>query len=438
MKKRGLALLLSAAVAIACLCAPVLAAGGGTHSYKPVYIGDAETDYLADQVLLQIPTAGKTDAGKIGAVYDWIETHCVRTEWDGKTLWFDQSETASHLDAYAQTAQSQLDSGAASMRTEYASDDGGFLSDDSNAYICAFARDILYTRTGNCAHFATLLALLLSHLGYDCRVINGVFVNLDGSQYEHVWDCVLVDGQYYWLDIRMDQANYVRTGSLSRQYFMVADKASWQKSHEWDEQYSDWLFANAAKLAEETELQNAWSRCSDWAETYLSRADAKKLIPYAMRGADMTKPISRAEFAAAAVKLYEALSGKTAPDGGAVFSDTSDPDVLRAAALGVVGGVGNGKFAPAAALTREQAAAMLGRVCELVKTGSIGTGEALDAQPASFTDAAKISAYARAYIGYFYEKGVIDGVGAGAFAPQGTLTREQALKIACVCTEKGV
>ena len=38
--------------------------------------------------------------------------------------------------------------------------------------------------------------------------LTAFFVNNDGSTYEHKWNYVLVDGQYYWLDVRMDHAGY--------------------------------------------------------------------------------------------------------------------------------------------------------------------------------------------------------------------------------------
>lgn len=50
--------------------------------------------------------------------------------------------------------------------------------------------------------------------------LTAVFVNNDGSTYDHKWNYVLVDGQYYWLDVRMDHAGYARTGSISHSYFL--------------------------------------------------------------------------------------------------------------------------------------------------------------------------------------------------------------------------
>ena len=71
-----------------------------------------------------------------------------------------------------------------------------------------------------------------------------------------------------------------------------------------------------------------------------------------------------------------------------------------------------------------------------MKEGTISGGGKLGAQAPSFADAASISSYASAYIGFFSQSGVIDGVGGGQFAPKRTMTREQALKIAVTCVTK--
>ena len=328
------------------------------------------------------------------------------------------------------------------------------VSFDSNEYITYFAGDMFYTRCGNCAHFSAMLTVLLEHLGFDCRLIDGAFRNRDGSTYEHKWNCVLIDGRYYWLDIRIDHAEYTRSGKVATDYFLTESTETWAERHDWDHEYSDWLFANASDIAGQLgqsggqsagqstrpAAQSAgapWSRCSGWAEDYLREAYAAELLPDCLLGSDMTAPISRAEFAAAAVCLYEALTGTAAPSPqGSPFRDTSDPAVLQAYELGVVQGVGEGRFAPAATLTREQAATMLGRVCELAFQGAVGNGGGLYPQSLTFTDADSIGGWARSYIGFFTAMGILDGMGNGRFAPQGTMTREQALKVAVFCMQR--
>ena len=151
----------------------------------------------------------------------------------------------------------------------------------------------------------------------------------------------------------------------------------------------------------------------------------------------MTQAITRQEFAGVAMRFYEKLSGTTPrpwdeEQDGHPFTDTQDADVLNAYALGIVQGVGNGKFDPKGTLTREQASAMLGRVCELVENGTIENKLALPAGGAkvTFDDAASIGSWAKNYVDYLVAKGAISGNGAGKFLPKDNMTREQALKVA--------
>ena len=84
-------------------------------------------------------------------------------------------------------------------------------------------------------------------------------------------------------------------------------------------------------------------------------------------GADMTKSITRAEFAAICVKVYENLSNtKAQPIAKNPFTDTNDTEVLKAFNLGVTNGTSATTFSPNQILNREQAATMLTRVYKKV------------------------------------------------------------------------
>ena len=126
----------------------------------------------------------------------------------------------------------------------------GFLPCDSNDYVAWAAYQMMLYRVGQCHNFAGLLTVLLGHLGYDCRLIDGVFLNRDGSAVEHKWNYVLLDGKYYWLDVRMDHANYERTGKLNHTYFLIEDTAQWEKKHSWDRSYSDAMMECAELMVE--------------------------------------------------------------------------------------------------------------------------------------------------------------------------------------------
>ena len=196
---------------------------------------------------------------------------------------------------------------------------------------------------------------------------------------------------------------------------------------------------------------NAWEKASAWAEQWLKEADARGLIPDCLIGADMTKQITRQEFAAVAVKIYEALSGETAaPVKNNPFTDCKDTEVLKAVNIGITNGTAADKFSPDVVLNREQLATMLTRIYKKValEDWTLATDSSYNAQfqtmftmPPKFADDAAISAFAKDSVYFMKAQGIIDGVGDNKFAPKhgmtknesasyGLATREQALKIA--------
>jgi len=438
MKKRALSVLLALLMLLSVLPAGALAVS--SYGNIPIYLDDPEVDYMAEEILKEIPTQGKSGREKIQAVYDWIIRNCKR-EGEPEKMWFDPDEVAVRADEMFAVSQEKVRRGEIVPRFEF---DQDMMSYDGALYIGTYASDMMYNRVGNCAHFSALLAVLLGHLGYDCRLIAGDFINTSGSQVEHKWNYVLVDGKYYWLDVRMDHAASTG-GKISHKYFMVADTDEWAKRHSWDHEYSDWLAANAAGFGEEYVSactfysDEPWQRCAGWAREQMQAAYEQDLIPGCLLGRDLTKNITRSEFAAAAVALYENLTGQPAPEytGASPFNDTDDGDVLKAYSLGLVNGTGDGtSYSPEAPLSREQACTMLGRVCELVRSGSVGDGSTLYSGGAqSFTDNSDISSYARNYLYFFADEGILTGSGDGAFRPGTNMDRQSALKV-CVETAK--
>lgn len=434
MKKRILTALLALAAVLALLPAGAMAAEGGR---TPICVGYADVDYLAVQILQEIPTQGKSATEQIRAVYDWVIRNCDRYDWDG-TYYFDEQALSALLPGYLTQLQAQVDRGEVLLRMDLTEGEGYTLY-DSNMNLAWPAYEMMLKRTGNCQHYSALLAVLLGRLGFDCRLIPGEFINGDGSTVEHKWNYVLVDGQYYWLDVRMDHATYASTGRIDHKYFMVSSTEEWARRHLWDHTYSDWLAANAADIQaayDESRLaapSEPWGKCDSWALDYMERAYDTGLMPERLYGEDLTAPITREEFAAVAVALYEALSGRTAPAyaGPSPFTDTADPDVLRAYALGVVNGAGGGLYAPDSPLTRQDAMTMLGRACELALTGAVGDGSAMpSAGTAPFADDSAIAGYAKNYVYYLVAQGAVNGTGNNQFSPKLNMDRQSALKTA--------
>ena len=168
----------------------------------------------------------------------------------------------------------------------------------------------------------------------------------------------------------------------------------------------------------------ATASVSNWAKELVNSAAASGLIADGL-GDDYRVNITRAQFAAISVKLYEAMSGETAPAAGdSPFTDTSAPVIVQAEALGFVGGVGNGRFDPDSPVTREQAAVMLSR--GYTKLG--GEIPAVDAT--DFADDDAMGSYAKDAVAFMSGKEIVGGVGNNKFDPKGSASIEQALVIA--------
>lgn len=165
---------------------------------------------------------------------------------------------------------------------------------------------------------------------------------------------------------------------------------------------------------------------SDWASEQIDKAKEIGIIPKGMKG-EYVSSITREEFGALAVGLYEALSGKE----GEVprenpFIDTDNSKVLTAYCLGIVQLKGEGFFEPGSTVNREEISVMLYRTLQAAKPEyhySV-TNEYI------FADQSEISPWAEEAVGYLFGVEVINGVGDNRFNPGGDTTREEAVVLA--------
>lgn len=186
---------------------------------------------------------------------------------------------------------------------------------------------------------------------------------------------------------------------------------------------------------------------STWALDEAAEAEKLGLLPDTMKDADMSRRITRAEFAAVAVRLYETLTGETAPLTRTPFTDISGnanrADIEKAYGLNIVAGVSSTEFAPDVPISREQLATML---CRTVKKYAFdGWTLATDGNyyldtsgVALFADDADISNYAKPSVYYMAKMGIIKGVDATHFAPRNVTSEQEANGYATATREQAV
>ena len=179
----------------------------------------------------------------------------------------------------------------------------------------------------------------------------------------------------------------------------------------------------------------AWSAASQWATGELKKADEYGLIPDILKGADLTKKITREEFAEVALLMYQKASGitDTTPYAPNPFTDTNNPRILKAFKLGIVKGYSDTEFAPKQLINREQVAAMLARAVKLIAPDA----DYSTAGAPVFSDQKDISGWALDDCLYMSKIGIIKGAD-GKFMPRAISDAQKAIGYANTSREQAL
>ena len=157
---------------------------------------------------------------------------------------------------------------------------------------------------------------------------------------------------------------------------------------------------------------------SSWAKADVDRAVSLGLVPDSLQSR-YTDSVTREEFCAIAVNIYEVATGKVINIKRS-FDDTNDVNVQKMGGLKIVSGAGDNSFLPKALLTREQAAVILSKLAESM-------GIQLGSRLIEFSDNNDISDWAFAAICGVNEPGIMRGTGNNLFEPKGAYTIEQSI-----------
>ncbi|HEX3028435.1 MAG TPA: hypothetical protein VHT34_03835 [Clostridia bacterium] len=238
------------------------------------------------------------------------------------------------------------------------------------------------------------------------------------------------EGDLVTIDIK--NRTYSFKVKLYYQYYYGED------NNEWDYVISE--FSNEVTKGS----GSFYEKVSSWAEPEIKNAEKAGLIPDILEGADLTRPITREEFCELSVLLYEKTTGKIAPTADTnPFTDTENPQILKAFKIGVTSGTSATTFSPQTLISREQCAAMLYRTIKAIKPdGSYDVAGVKD-----FPDQKHISSWAFEATKYMSKIGIITGDAAGNFMPRaittaheasyyGSATREQAIAMSFRTYEK--
>ncbi len=168
-------------------------------------------------------------------------------------------------------------------------------------------------------------------------------------------------------------------------------------------------------------ITDYYRNASKWAETELDKALELDIITNAIRD-NMTANVTREEFAEGLMKMYVKVTGKTVAYSDTFFSDTENPEVLKAAELGIITGNGYGQFKPNAYVTRQEICTMIYRAVKLLRPTEDFTVSTVN----RFVDQGSIDDWAIQPMQFMYKKGILKGDGYGKIDPLGNSSREVA------------
>ena len=451
MAKRALSLMLALWMLFSLFCLPASAASQ-KYGSLPILVGYADADYMAERILAEIHIpAGSDHRTVIRTVYDWIIRNCDRYSPDGR-VYFNESTLSADSSKYLAEANTLLAAGEAVIRPELTNEYGG-PSADSNYNIAVYSYEMMMYRAGNSSHFASLLALLLGHLGYDCRIISGERIDEDGTRTEHKWNFVLVNNYYYWLDVQMDHGIYEQTGSISHKYFMITGLTSWEQEHSWNRTYSSALSRNASQITGRynsvshthdlvyraavsatctTEGRLAYYECTSCGKCFRDRQATQQIDPKDLVTAPMGHDWGEWVTVTEATWESDGTRRRTCQNDQRhteteTFSGLYNPyvdvpndayylrPVLWARENGITSGTDATHFSPDKICTRAQVVTFLWRAA--------GSPEPVSSV-SPFSDVSKSSYYYKAVL-WAVEQGITSGMGNGRFAPDDTCTRAQ-------------
>lgn len=170
------------------------------------------------------------------------------------------------------------------------------------------------------------------------------------------------------------------------------------------------------------EVVNGYNGISKWAVEEVQEAIFDSLTTDKVV-LDFQKNITREEFCEIVINMYEGVT-KTVAEAAAAdtFTDTNNEFVLKANKLGIVEGVGEGKFDCNSAITRQEIATMLIRAAKAIAPDADYTV----AESKVFGDSALVAQWAKEGVDYFASKDIIKGDGTN-FLPLDNCTCEEAI-----------
>lgn len=214
----------------------------------PIYTGNRDVDYAAEVICKKVIKKGMSQQQKVKALYDWVVNNCTHNKdyANHKTV-YSYTKNKKKAKAYNNKIWKQIYTGKADCNFDgyyydnysydWYSDDYDLIYPQSGSVDGKGQFDRTYTafqtHKGGCSYITRLFKALVNHAGMECTLIDGSFINRDGSKMYHYWCFIRANNKYGWYDVD------VATSNKNVRYIWY-NKGSkfWKTCHSWTQQYN--------------------------------------------------------------------------------------------------------------------------------------------------------------------------------------------------------
>ena len=215
--------------------------GKVTKDYKelniPILTGNVDVDYAAEVICNKIIKKKMTQQEKVRAIYDWVVDNCTHDKnYDKHKIVYDYAQNAKKAQTYSEKMWKKIYKGEAECNfdgVDYSYD--GYENKtlpygDVDGY-GQFERAYLtfQTHQGGCSYITRLFKVLVNHVGIECTLVEGNYLNTRGESMFHVWSYIRVDKKYAWYDVDVATSN-----KRVRNTWYKRDAKFWKTCHQWD------------------------------------------------------------------------------------------------------------------------------------------------------------------------------------------------------------
>ena len=189
-----------------------------------IYTGDASLDYMAYLTNKKIIKKGMSSEKRVQAIYRWMVKNCTFTK-DVKDY-----GKLKKMKCYIKYNKASMKKKAQAYENKVMKEiyQGKVLCIGTDWHDCDRAVTALAYRKGSCSFLTPMFNILCNQAGVEAYIVDGFYVNKDGSRDYHNWSFVKLGRKYYWYDVPVACKNK----NVMNVWYKKGTKF-WKTCHQW-------------------------------------------------------------------------------------------------------------------------------------------------------------------------------------------------------------